>query len=289
MSKLPPYKPHKYTKHPEFTGLERFVWEGLNEIGMSISKIENYEKRKILDNPKHKELKDNPIWHTKPWLDEFVAMKLNLKLEDYGSDKEKNELYKAIANVVGELRRKDVLIDWRVIKKSNTGMGIWRLDKTKLDKFVYSKVSQEIKEKNFHSKGEMSMVYVRQKQNAFREELFKEYSKCAFCGFKIPEYMIGAHIVPYSTMRIEEAENAMNPSNGLLLCRFCDVAFEKGSIMLESDLGITVSEYLRDQRERIVKSWLEHIPEELKIKETARYPPEPKYLKWKKRLLEVRN
>ena len=277
---------HQYKKNPEFMNLEKFVWEGLNDIGRSIPQIKNDDNREIVDMPVHRKFKDKPIWHSKSELDQFVARRLNLKLEDYGLDLGKNQLYKAIANEVGRLRRADILVDWRRGNVRNTGMGVWHLDKTKLEKYVYKKASNEIKNKNFHSSGEQHLVFVRQKQYVFKRELISEYGKCVLCSFKIPEYMIGAHIVPYSVMREKDANNAMNPSNGLLLCRFCDVAFDRGSIMIKRDYGITIKDHLRDRREDIVKSWLEHIPGELQIKDNARYPPDPRYLKWKIKLLK---
>ena len=281
-------KPHDYRINPEFTNLEKFVWEGLNDIGKTIPQIEKQKGKTISGKSAHKKSMAKPIWHTKSDLDEYVTRGLGLRLEDYGSDLGKNPLYKAIANEVGKLRRAGILIDWRRDKTRNTGMGLWRLDKTKLDVFVYRRANQEIKNENFHSTGRISTVFARQKQNAFRDRLFVEYGQCAFCKFKLPDYMIGAHIVPYSVMSKEDAANAMNPANGLLLCRFCDVAFEKGSIRLESDLGIIISDYLTEKRNSIVKSWLESIPAQMLIKQDAKYPPDPKYLKWKKRLLDMK-
>ncbi len=275
----------KYTRHPEFAGLEEFVWEGLNRIGRPITQIESDQKRTIAGDPIHSKFKDRPIWHTKAELDRFVADGLCLKFDDYGKNKSENALYKEIANEVGRLRRAKILVDWRHLDKKNTGMGVWHLDKTKLEQYAANRFRREIKNKNFHSKGEMCVVFVRQKQNAFREELFREYGKCVLCGFKIPEYMIGAHIVPYAVMRVKDASNSMNPSNGLLLCRFCDVAFERGSITIEEDYGIEVSDHLRDQGSSIVKSWLKPIPSELYIRPNAKYPPNPAYLKWKMKLL----
>ena len=282
-------KPRKHVANPEFGGLEEFVWEGLNHIGKSIRQIEEDETRSIMSSPAHEKTKDKPIWHSKAEIDEFVARSLNLKIKDYGADLGRNQLYKAIANEIGRLRRAGVIVDWIQIKKRNTGMGVWRLDKTKLDEFVYRKVRREIKSRNFHSRGDMCMVVVRQKQEAFRKELFSEYGKCALCGFKIPEYMIGAHIVPYAIMRVEDPGHAMDPSNGLLLCRFCDVAFDNGSITIEGDMGIEISDRLRDQRSPIVRSWLKPIPGELHVRPDAKYPPNPIYLRWKIDLLGTRS
>ncbi len=279
-------KPHKYSKHPEFTNLEKFVWQGLNDIGRTMSNIKKQEDKTLDDNFKDNASINEPIWHTKSELDKYVAQRLGLKLETYGKDKSKNDLYKAIANAIGTLRKSNILIDGSRNKTRDTGRGLWRLDKTKLEGFESNNATREMKNKDYYSYGTVSPVYQRHKQNAFRKILFKEYCQCAFCRFAIPDYMIGAHIVPYMVMQKEDAANAMNPVNGLLLCRFCDVAFERGSITLEHDYEITISEYLHKQKNSIVKSWIKSIPDELEIKKDADYPPDPKYLKWKKKLLK---
>ncbi|MDI1495676.1 MAG: HNH endonuclease [Cenarchaeum symbiont of Oopsacas minuta] len=277
---------HKHIVNPEFQDLEKYVWECLNRIGRSISEIERNEKKSVLDSPQHMQYRDKPIWHTKEEIDEYVAMELRLKLDDYGKRKSSNSLYKAIANAIGDLRRYGILVDWKKIHSRNTGMGVWMLDKTKLEKFVLDKTKKEIEIENFRAIGSEFTIHARYKQRAFRETLFSEYKKCSLCGFEIPEYLIGAHIVPYSVMREKDADNAMNPSNGLLLCRFCDVAFENGSIRIMRDLGVIINDVLREHESQIVRSWLEPIPVELRIRKNAKYPPNPKYFGWKINLLE---
>ncbi len=277
----------QHIANPEFEGLEKFVWEGLNTIGRTISQIRDEEGRNVRGDPEHTESKDKPIWHSKKWLDEYVANALGLKLGDYPTKTRHNPFYGKVTREIGRLRKDKVIIDWMYDKNKQKGMGIWRLDKTRLDTFVCGWAKSEMQNKNFRSDDHLHTVYVRAKQNAFRNELLAEYGMCALCGFKIPTYMIGAHIVPYSIMREEDPKNAMNPVNGLLLCRLCDVAFEKGSITVEADLGITISECLRERREDVVRSWIDPIPAELSIKQDARYPPDPKYLKWKKNLIRT--
>ena len=278
-------KPHQYIVNPEFNDLQKFVWEGLNQIGRPISQIKTDGKKGMLGDYTNQELKEKPIWHNKSNLDEFVARSLGLNLDDYGKDKGKNKLYKAIANEVGRLRRKGIIIDWRRIPAKDTGMGVWRLDKTELNAFVYKHTKKEIKNNNYHCSGSPSMIFVRQKQNAFRSALLCEYNKCVFCGFRLEEYLIGAHIVPYFEMRRKDADNSMNPVNGLLLCKLCDVAFELGSITVEEDLGIVISEYLQEQNNPAIKSWIDFIHPEIHLKKNAKYPPDPRYLKWKRKLL----
>ena len=278
-------KSHTYRVHPEFTGLEKYVWEGLNQIGSTISNISPNKAGK--GHPNNKKDQEEPIWHNKSEIDQFVAKSLNLKLDDYGHDMSINPLYKAIANEIRVLRKRKILIDWYTIKAKNSGMGIWRLDKTKLEQFLYNKASSEMKQKNFHASGLPTQVYVRAKQNVFRSVLLKEYQKCMFCKFRLSDYMIGAHIVPYSVMRTTDPKNSMNPTNGLLLCRLCDVAFERGSILVEKDLGITVNKNLREQTDTRVQSWISCILPEMSIPHNANYPPNPEYIA--KKLCLIKN
>lgn len=276
--------PRRHHKHPEFAGLEKFVWEYLNGPGKPVSQISLETCKSAPGDPKHRELREYPIWHDKPGMDEFVARSLNLRMADYGEDLSRNALYKEIANEVRRLRQRKALIDWNRTKKGR-GTGIWRLDKTLFGGFVYENMLREIRDGDYYSDGLLTEITTRQKQEAFRDELLCEYRRCAFCGFGMSEYMIAAHIVPYSVMRRQEPANSMNPSNGLLLCRLCDVAFEKGSVMVETDLAITISESLHDSRDDAVVSWRGLIVPEVRIGSNHKYPPDPKYLRWKKRLL----
>lgn len=67
-------KPHKYIKNSEFINLEKFVWEGPNRLGNSISQIEKSVSREST----HKASADKPIWHSKAGLDKFVAKEIGI-------------------------------------------------------------------------------------------------------------------------------------------------------------------------------------------------------------------
>ena len=230
-----------------------------------------------------------PIWHNKTDLDKFVTARLGVNFDDY-TNEHGNKLYKEIAGEIRRLRLKNILVDWRKTKNGR-GMGTWRLAGSKtdeyslLEEYAINQGKEEIKKKNFYSDGYVRTISVRTKQTAFKRILEEQYHKCVLCEFKIPKYMIGAHIVPYSTMKVEDPKNSMNPSNGLLFCRLCDTAFERGHIIIEEDHGTTVSSYLKDKRTKIVKKWVTSILPEMKIEDNIEYPPDSKYLKWKKQLV----
>ena len=279
---------HRYKKHPEFNGLEKYVWEYLSQADKTIPQIERSKSKQIQEDPTQRDNRNKPIWGNKQDLDNFVARSLRLEMDDYGKDKSYNPLYKATANEISNLRKAKILVDSQKIDQRRTG--VWRLDSaklnsTKLEEYVYDHVGTEVKEGDYHSSGSTVTIFVRQKQRAFRDVLLKEYRKCVLCGFRLTEYMIGAHIVPYATMRKEDPHNSMNPANGLLLCRLCDVAFEDGSIIVEEDLGITISSCLQGQYEPPMKSWIQSIPPEIRLKGNPEYPPDIKYLRWKKSLV----
>lgn len=274
--------------HPEFEHVDELVWEALNQYGRTISEIRSESKKAHRsDNPEHKDTMNSPIWHTKPEIDEYVERSLKIKLSDYGPKTRNNALYNEIVNSIGRLRRSGALIDWQ--KNKNYGSGVWRLDKTRFGEFTRKTAKNQITGGDFYCAGMCHTISARQKQKVFREELFEEYQTCALCKFQLADYLIGAHIVPYNVMRTKEPINSMNPTNGLLLCRFCDVAFEKGTIMIGGDYYIDISEILKSSDEHMISAWLKPIPKKLEIKRDAKYPPGRRFLEWKADLLQERS
>jgi hypothetical protein len=144
----------------------------------------------------------------------------------------------------------------------------------------YTKKKHE--QKNYSSNVKETTVLARSSQRWFREELLREYKQCVFCGLKKPEYLVGAHIVPHSTMQKEDPENSMNPNNGLLLCKLCDIAFERGDIHVSNLCEIIISKKLNQLAtdDHAVMNWLSGIGEKLILKNNG-YNPDKKYLDWK--------
>ncbi len=274
----------RYIKNPEFSGLGEVVWKYLQGGGSSIGEI--YGNIDVKVNDINSDFINQPVWHTKSRLDRFVEHELNLDLKEYGDDKSRNPLYKAIANEIRHLRNKKLIVDLRRTEKRRAGIGIWRL----ADSIQAAKImaSRDMKNEDFGSHGHMGSIYVREKQNVFRNMLLQQYKSCLFCGFDLDMWMIGAHIVPFHTMRKEDPHNSMNPANGLLLCKMCDVAFEYGHIMVERDYRITITDYLLKQHRPAIKSWLDNIMPEMCISEYVEYKPSTKYLKWKKEIVQTR-
>lgn len=269
----------RYVKYPEFNGLGEVVLKYLETPGETIQQMLGSKKDGI--HPDNLDFVDKPVWHNKGDLDRFVQKELNLRMEDYGTGK-KNPLYQAVAKEISYLRKNDVIVDLLHNPRINLHKGKWRLAR-KLDDVAKTRAVEEMCVGNFYSQGIETTVFVREKRDQFRKYLLERDCRCLFCKFDLKQWMIGAHIVPYSTMRREDPNNSMNPSNGLLLCRTCDVAFEYGYILVESDYGITVTDRLRDVREDSVKSWLSSVRSELCINKNARCNPDRKYLEEKKK------
>ena len=274
----------RYTKNPEFNGLGEIVWKYLHNEGGTIEEI--HGSIDVNANKINSDFINRPVWHSKSRLDRFVEKELNLDLRDYGDDKSRNPLYKAVANEIRHLRRNKLIVDLRRTEKRRAGVGTWRLaDSTQAAKII---ASRDMKNEDFGSHGHMGSIYVREKQNEFRNILLRQYGRCLFCGFDLDMWMIGAHIVPFHTMRKEDPYNSMNPTNGLLLCKMFDVAFEHGHIMVERDYRITITDYLLKQPRPAIKSWLDNIMPEMCIGEDAVYKPSTKYLEWKKEIVRTR-
>ena len=262
------------------------VWKYFhNTSGSTIKEICGHTD--VKSSPINSEFIDKSVWYTKSALDRFVENELNLQLVDYGSDMSENALYKAVAAEIRSLRCKELIVDLRRTKKKNKGVGIWRING--MTSIVPILAARDMRKEDYSSRGQLHEVFAREKQNIFREKLMREYNKkCIFCKFDLENYMIGAHIVPYSKMQKEDPTNVMNPSNGLLLCRMCDYAFELCDIILQDDLGVELSYTIQDSSNDTVKKWRESIVPEIQIKNNARYPPDTRYIQWKRELCKIK-
>ena len=60
--------------------------------------------------------------------------------------------------------------------------------------------------------------------------------RCAITGIETSEFLVAAHIVPWST----DQSIRLDPSNGICLSLLVDRAFEKGYLIIEDDLTIRV-------------------------------------------------
>ena len=269
----------------EFHHLEKYVWDCISGQGLPISIISRYDGYNIAYDPNDQEYQDSPIWHTDDEIFNFVVSKMHIRTND--NDMVIKRLWQEITKEMESLQRQGVLIGWSNSKEQP--VRVWRIDEEIFDKVASDKVKEEMDEGDYYCIGEERMVHVRKKNDAFRSRLVEYYQQCAFCGFDILRSMIGAHIVPYSKMRVEDPDNSMNPTNGLLLCRLCDYAFEHGYIMVEPSYKIIRSRYLDNYTTNAVQSWVRQIDTNLKLGEGRKYRPDPQYLKWKLEITPITN
>ena len=81
---------------------------------------------------------------------------------------------------------------------------------------------------------------VRIGQYYFRSYVLASYgSKCCVTGLSLPQLLIASHIKPWSVS--DDKTEKTNPSNGLCLNRFHDIAFDKGLMTLDKDYRIIIS------------------------------------------------
>jgi len=104
--------------------IPNIIWLELNRKGKSIDQIQKEQNRKFPGDLNQEEFRTRPIWHNKTDLDLFVAGKLNLKPDKWGTDKAKNYFYKKVANEISKLREEGKIIDWK--KSTRIRPGIWR-------------------------------------------------------------------------------------------------------------------------------------------------------------------
>ncbi len=144
--------------------------------------------------------------------------------------------------------------------------------KTSAEKFIEDKISNN----DFSAPDSLITTTARIGQQKFRKFLMPLYNgSCAFCGFNIESFLIASHIVPHS----EDHNNRLNPRNGLLLCRMCDNAFERGLIKLSPSLRISKHPKLTEKSNSVaVNSWLCNIKSKVESIQKD-YSPHPKFIR----------
>lgn len=97
---------------------------------------------------------------------------------------------------------------------------------------------EQIKQKNYEVPDVHTTVKTRgSAQKAFAEAVKANYgSRCAITGIKNKNFLVAAHIVPWSidqTIRLD-------PSNGICLSLLVDRAFEYGHLQIDDDLTVRI-------------------------------------------------
>ena len=98
---------------------------------------------------------------------------------------------------------------------------------------------EQIRHNNYEIPDSHSTVKTRgSAQRAFAERVKSNYGfRCAITGIDTKDFLVAAHIVPWS----EDQSIRLDPSNGICLSLLVDRAFEQGYLLVEDDLTIRVN------------------------------------------------
>jgi len=96
----------------------------------------------------------------------------------------------------------------------------------------------QIKQENYEVADSHATVKTRgSAQKAFAETVKANYgSRCAITGIKNKDFLVAAHIVPWSV----DQSIRLDPSNGICLSLLVDRAFENGHLLIDDDLSIHI-------------------------------------------------
>ena len=97
-----------------------------------------------------------------------------------------------------------------------------------------------------HLQGEVRerIVKTRVNQSVFRQMILKTYTnQCAISGICLPELLVAGHIVPWAV----DAQNRLNPENGICLSNLYDKAYENGLICIDLEYKILISSRLKKE------------------------------------------
>lgn len=110
-------------------------------------------------------------------------------------------------------------------------------------------------------------------QKAFADEVKSNYGfQCAITGIETKDFLVAAHIVPWS----KDQSIRLDPSNGICLSLLVDRAFEKGHLLIDDDYTIRI-DWDRIGEDRALRSQLEPY-DGRKLNAPASATPKPEYL-----------
>ncbi|MEK6409392.1 MAG: HNH endonuclease [Acidobacteriota bacterium] len=100
-----------------------------------------------------------------------------------------------------------------------------------------------------------AIVRLRVNQSFFRARVLSAYNfRCCVTGLTITPLLVASHIVPWA----EDAENRLNPRNGLCLNALHDRAFDRGLMWVEDGFIIHFSTALKEASgdSKLTVAWL---------------------------------
>lgn len=125
-------------------------------------------------------------------------------------------------------------------------------------------------------KESLRTIKARFNQNVFRRYTLKNYQqRCCITGTPLPQLLTASHIKPWA---ISNAQEKLNPANGLCLAKTQDAAFDKGLITLDENLRVVLSKCIRDHLTHDTLRDNFHRYEGKPITLPHRFRPDPKFL-----------
>jgi putative restriction endonuclease len=122
------------------------------------------------------------------------------------------------------------------------------------------------------------LVKTRVNQTIFRQMILKTYrSTCAISGIDVPDLLVAGHIVPWA----ENAQERLNPENGICLSNLYDKAYERGYICIDTDFKILISKTLKDKTTKSYYQTYFGAIENRKIALPADYLPKREFLEYR--------
>lgn len=106
---------------------------------------------------------------------------------------------------------------------------------------------------DYYADNTLSQTKVRVKQAFFRKAVLSSYQgRCCITGLAEPKLLVASHIVPWR----ENAQQRLNPANGLCLSVLHDKAYDQGLLTVTPDFLIRVSPRLFADQSDLAKDYL---------------------------------
>jgi putative restriction endonuclease len=113
-------------------------------------------------------------------------------------------------------------------------------------------------------------------QSFFRRAVLSAYDyKCCITGLALPRLLVASHIVPWSV----DANNRLNPSNGLALSALHDKAFDLGIITINDDMTVRVASSQSARNDAFFQSALQRYEGKM-ITIPSKFTPAERFLKY---------
>lgn len=142
---------------------------------------------------------------------------------------------------------------------------------------------EQINQKSYEVPDATATVKTRgSAQKAFAEAVKRNYGyRCAISGIVNKDFLVAAHIVPWS----EDQNIRLDPSNGVCLSLLVDRAFEKGYLLIEDDFTIRI-DWDRVKEDQALRDQLAPYHGQ-KVRPPKREAPRPEYLRRRRALVAV--